>query len=206
MMLGHYRHHHFNWAFVIKALARMDSVRTRWRRVALDSGKTGQCLWVGTGGSGHLCARCCAAAKGYGIGEVNSDARALCDFGVPRYFASLAMRLRFTDGQRHTVQHSAKTFDRRGRRGVVHPHQIQLTRAALHRCAYGRRIGLALDEIALPMAGSQTDFHFRRADMNIEQVGDLATTIIPARTRAGMFLLCRRQMISSLRSSPTGRI
>lgn len=157
MVLGHHCRHHFNWTLVIKALTRTSIQFVRdgvqlLLTIARQVRAFGQVL------ADQAIDVLIAAAlpRAMRVTEVNSDAGTLCDFGVSHHFTPLVIRQRFTCGQRHPVQGGAKAFDRRSRCGVVHLHRHQVTRTALHQRADCGRIGLAFDEVALPMAGRQS--------------------------------------------------
>lgn len=152
MMLGHHLRHHFDWALVIKALARpnIEFVRdcvqlllayTRQIRT-LGQILTDQAIdvLVATPLPGDV-----------RVAEVNSYTGALGDLGVTRHFAALIVRKRFARSQRHTIQRRTEPLYGRSGSGIMHPHQHQVTRAAFHKRADRRCIALAFDEISLPL-------------------------------------------------------
>lgn len=49
-----------------------------------------------------------------------------------------------------------------GCRGGIHLHQHQVVTGALHQDAYGRGVGLTLDQVALPVPRDHPVFNFRR--------------------------------------------
>lgn len=84
------------------------------------------------------------------IAKINRHARFLGQFGVFGHLTALVIGHAFTHFQRHAVQRRTEAFDRRGRGGVAHFDQDQITTGALNKRAHRRGIVLALDQVATP--------------------------------------------------------
>ena len=164
-MLGHHLRHHFDWAFVIKTLARpnielvRDSVQLLLAH-ARQIRTLGQVLaeqainvFVAT-----------SLPRAVRVAEVNSYTRALSDFSVARHLAAPVVCKRFTRSQRHAIQ----------------------------RCAEAQWPGVKRSSTS----GGRT--------WMLTRSGIWPRRSTPPERGRRLVLPCRRQMISSLRSSPTG--
>jgi hypothetical protein len=186
MVLGHHLRHHFDWALVIKTLAR-PNIEFVCDCVQLLLGLARQIRTLGQILADQAIDVFVAAALpgAVRVAEVNSHAGALSDFGMACHLAALVIRQRLARSQRHAIQRRAEAFHGRRGSGAMHPHQHQVTRTALNKRAdCGCIIALAFDKVALPMTGRQTIFRPRRADMDTDEVRDLATTIYSNRAGA----------------------
>jgi hypothetical protein len=152
MMLCHHLRHHFDWALVIKTLARANIQRVG-NGVQLLLTMTGQVCALGQVLADQTIDIFIATALPgtMRVTEVDRYASALGDFGMARHLAALVIGERLARRQRHAVQGSAEAFHGRSGGGVMHLHQHQVTRAALYQRANRRGIGFALDQIALPL-------------------------------------------------------
>lgn len=122
------------------------------------------------------------------VAKVDRHPRLLSDFGVPRHLPALVIGHALAHRQRHAIERRAEAFHRRGRRRIVHFHQHQIAAGALNPGAYRRGVGLALDQIAFPMARHQAVFDLRRAHMDADHIGNLAAPIHTPRARSARCL------------------
>lgn len=136
------------------------------------------------------------------IAKVNRHTRLLGQFDVFGHLTPLVIRHAFTKVQRHAVQRRTKTLDRRGRGGVAHFDQNQITTGAPNKRAHRRGIVLAFNQIAFPVAGHLPVVNLGRTHVNTHHVSNLAASINTATARpAGTFTLPQ----THLRNSPAGK-
>ena len=117
------------------------------------------------------------------VAEVDRHPGPLGDLGVPRHLPALVVGHALAHRQRHAIERRTEALQRRGRRRVGHLDQHQVAAGTLHQGAHRRGIGLALDQVALPMAWHQPVFDLRRAHVDAEHFRDLAAPIDAARAR-----------------------
>src|SRR5690606_889982 len=124
------------------------------------------------------------------VAEVDRHAGLLGDLRMACHLPSLVVGHALARRQRHAIQRRAEPLHSRGRRRIAHLYQHQVAAGALHQGAYRRGVGLTLDQIAFPMAGHHAILDLRWAHVDADHVGDLTTSIYPARARtAGGFAL-----------------
>lgn len=117
------------------------------------------------------------------VKEVDRHAGLLGDIHVSHHLPTLAVGHAPVHRQRHAIERRTEAFQRRGRRRVVHLVQHQVVTGAFHQGTYHRDVGLALDQVALPMARHQAVFDLRRAHVDADYLGNQAAPIYTTRTR-----------------------
>ena len=184
MLQRHYLCHDLNRAFPIEALARSD-VQFVGNGIQLLLAVHRQVRALGQVLADQAVDVLVAAALpgAVWVAEVDRHTGLLGDFRVPRHLSPLVVGHALAYSQRHAVQRRAEALHRRGRRRIVHLRQDQVAAGTLDQGGYRRGVGLALDQIALPVTGHQAVFDLGRAHVDAEHVGDLATSIHPAGAR-----------------------
>ena len=117
------------------------------------------------------------------VAEIDRHAGSLGDLGMPCHLPPLVVGHALAHRQRHAIERGTEALHRRSRRRVVHLHQHQVATGTLHQRAYGRGVGLALDQVAFPMSRHQTVFNLRRAHVDADHLWNLAAPINTARAR-----------------------
>lgn len=131
------------------------------------------------------------------VAEVDRCAGSLGDLCVPCRFPALVVGHALAHRQRYAVELWTKVFHRRRRRRVVHLHQHQVVAGTLAQVGFFRSVGLALDQVALPMARRQSIFDFRWSHLDTDHVGDLTAPIRTARAWSAR-ALDRYQLLTQL--------
>lgn len=184
MLQRHYLCHDLNRAFPIEALARSD-IQFVGNGIQLLLAVHRQVRALGQVLADQAVDVLVAAALpgAVWVAEVDRHTGLLGDFRVPRHLSPLVVGHALAYSQRHAVQRRAEALHRRGRRRIVHLRQDQVAAGTLDQGGYRRGVGLALDQIALPVTGHQAVFDLRWAYVDADHVGDLATSIHPAGAR-----------------------
>lgn len=128
------------------------------------------------------------------VTKVNRRAGLLSQVRMFGHLASLTVGHAFAHHQRHAVQRRAEPFDRRRGSGIAHLDQHQIATGALHKRADRRRVVLAFDQIAFPVAWHLAIINLRRPNVNAHHIGYLTAPINTTATwPPGAFPLAQTQ-------------
>lgn len=82
------------------------------------------------------------------VAEEDRHTGSLGDLGVSHHLPALVVGHALAHCQRHPIESCTEAFQRRGRRRIIHLHQIAT--GALHQGAYGRGAGLSFGQVDIP--------------------------------------------------------
>ncbi|PAV66370.1 hypothetical protein WR25_04289 [Diploscapter pachys] len=186
----HHLGHHFNRTFPVKAFA-WPNVQLVGNGIQLFLAVYRQVCALGQVLADQAIDVLVAAALpgAVRVTEVDGHPRLLGDLGMPGHLPALVIGHALAHRQRHPVEGRTEALYGRSRRGIVQLDQHQVAAGAFVQRAHGRGVGLAFDQVTLPMPRHQAVFNLRRTHMNAHHLRDLVAPINasctwPARTLA----------------------